>query len=63
MTLGGLATHLINLLNWQMAILQYPVLDLSTIPSRREALASREEVLEEFDANVAKLEQLLADCD
>lgn len=63
MTLGGLATHLINLLNWQMAILQNPVLDLSTLPSRREALTSREDILEEFDANLAKMEQLLANCD
>lgn len=63
MTLGGLATHLINLLNWQMAILRYPVLDLSTLPSRREALTSREDILEEFDANVSKMEQLLANCD
>lgn len=63
MTLGGLATHLINLLNWQMAILQYPALDLSTLPSQREALTSRENILEEFDANLAKLEQLLANCD
>lgn len=36
MTLGGLATHLINLLNWQMAILQYSDFDLSTVPLRRE---------------------------
>jgi len=63
MTLGGLATHLINLLNWQIAIFQYPEFDLSTVPFRREALDRREDVLEEFDANVAKLEQLLADCD
>ncbi|MGG3279194.1 DinB family protein [Paenibacillus solani] len=63
MTLGGLATHLINLLNWQMAILQYPVLDLSAVPSRREALTCREDVLKEFDVNFVKMEQLLADCD
>ncbi|KOR89559.1 DinB family protein [Paenibacillus solani] len=63
MTLGGLATHLINLLNWQLAILQYPVLDLAAVSSRREALASREDVLKEFDANLTKIEQMLADCD
>lgn len=63
MTLGGLATHLINLLNWQIAIFLYPEFDLSTVPLRREALERREEVLEEFDANVAKLEKLLAECD
>ncbi|WP_409340513.1 DinB family protein [Paenibacillus sp. MBLB4367] len=63
MTLGGLATHLINLLNWQVAIFLYPVFDLSTVPLRREALERREDVLEEFDANVVKLEKLLAECD
>jgi len=63
MTLGGLATHLINLLNWQIAILLQPEFDLSAVPVRREALQRREEVLEEFDANVAKLEKLLAESD
>ncbi|MBT2761383.1 DinB family protein [Paenibacillus sp. ISL-20] len=63
MTLGGLATHLINLLNWQVAIFLYPEFDLSTVPLRREALERREDMLEEFDANVIKLEQLLAECD
>ncbi|MCL4551466.1 MAG: DinB family protein [Bacteroidetes bacterium] len=63
MTLGGLATHIINLLNWQVAILLYPEFDLSTVPHRREPLERREEVLEEFDANVVKLEKLLAECD
>jgi uncharacterized damage-inducible protein DinB len=63
MTLGGLATHLINLLNWQVAIFLYPEFDLSTVPLRREALERRKDMLEEFDANVIKLEQLLAECD
>lgn len=63
MTLGGLATHLINLLNWQVAIFRYPEFDLSTVPSRREAVESRADMLEEFDANVAKLDKLLAECD
>jgi uncharacterized damage-inducible protein DinB len=63
MTLGGLATHLINLLNWQIAILQYPEFDLSTVPLRREPLEKRADVLKEFDANVGKFEKLLAECD
>ncbi|MGG3311230.1 DinB family protein [Paenibacillus lautus] len=63
MTLGGLATHLINLLNWQVAIFLYPEFDLSTVPLRREALERRGDMLEEFDANVIKFEQLLAECD
>ena len=61
MTLGGLATHLINLLNWQIAIFQYPEFDLSTVPLRRDALERRADVLEEFDVNVGKLEKLMCD--
>ncbi|GAA0379500.1 hypothetical protein GCM10008933_08320 [Paenibacillus motobuensis] len=63
MTLGGLATHMINLLNWQVAIFLYPEFDLSTVPNRREAMTNRTDLLEEFDANVAKLEKLLDECD
>ncbi|WP_138494916.1 DinB family protein [Paenibacillus pinistramenti] len=63
MTLGGLTTHLINLVNWQVAIFLHSELDLSAVPQRREALGTREEVLEEFDANVAKLEKLLDECE
>ncbi|KAF9118150.1 hypothetical protein BGX30_004801 [Mortierella sp. GBA39] len=63
MTLGGLTTHLINLLNWQVAIFLSPELDLSTVPLRREALTSRQDILDEFDANVVKLDKLLDDCD
>jgi uncharacterized damage-inducible protein DinB len=63
MTLGGLATHLINLLNWQIAIFQYPEFDISTVPLRRDALEKRADVLEEFDANVGKLDKLIGECD
>ncbi|OBZ16374.1 DinB family protein [Bacillus sp. FJAT-26390] len=63
MTLGGLATHLINLLNWQIAIFQYLEFDLSTVPLRRKPLEKRADVLEEFDANVGKVEKLLTECD
>ncbi|WP_054957847.1 DinB family protein [Paenibacillus dakarensis] len=63
MTLGGLATHLVNLLNWQIAIMMYPEFDLSSVPLRREALNQRLEILDEFDTNVVKLEKLLSNCD
>ena len=63
MTLFELATHLINLLNWQIAIFQYTEFDLSSVPQRREPLEKRSDVLDEFDANVGKLEKLLAECD
>ncbi|WP_127491802.1 DinB family protein [Paenibacillus glycanilyticus] len=63
MTLGGLATHLINLLNWQAAILHSPELDMSTVSGRREALQKREDVLSEYDANAAKVIGLITECD
>ena len=63
MTLGELATHLINLLNWQIAILQYSEFDLSTVPLRRKPLEKQSAVLDEFDANFGKLKNLLAKCD
>jgi uncharacterized damage-inducible protein DinB len=63
MTLGGLSTHLINLLNWQVAIFLYPEFDLSTVPLRRKPLERLEDMLEEFDANVVKLEKLVAESD
>jgi uncharacterized damage-inducible protein DinB len=63
MTLGGLATHLINLLNWQIAIFQYLEFDLSSVPLRREPLAKRADILEEFDVNVSKVKKLLTECD
>lgn len=63
MTLGGLATHLINLLNWQIAIFQYSEFDLSTVPFKREALAKSTDILAEFDTNVNKLDKLIAEND
>ncbi len=63
MTLGGLATHLINILNWQIAILQYSEFDLLTVPLRREPLEKQSDILNEFDGNVDMLEQMLAECD
>ncbi|WP_435165883.1 DinB family protein [Paenibacillus glycanilyticus] len=63
MTLGGLATHLINLLNWQAAILHSLELDMSTVSGRREALQKREDVLSEYDANAAKVIGLITECD
>lgn len=63
MRLAELATHLINLLNWQIAILQYPEFDLSTVPLRRKSLEKQSDILDEFDANVGKLKNLLDECD
>lgn len=63
MALSGLATHLVNLLNWQVAIFDSSELDLATLPQKREALTRREDLLAEFDANVVKLQQLLGESD
>jgi len=63
MALGGLATHLINLLNWMIWIVRDAEFDLAAVPNRRDALGSRDDVLHEFDGNVAALEKLLAECD
>lgn len=49
MTLGGLATHLVNLLWWQRGILEADEYDLSAGPQTREAHTSRAALLEEFD--------------
>ncbi|WP_379154171.1 DinB family protein [Paenibacillus sp. sgz5001063] len=58
-TFGELATHVVNLINWQLFILRDPELDLGTIPSRRVALESRQAMLDEFNANIQELEQTL----
>ncbi|NHW38740.1 DinB family protein [Paenibacillus aceris] len=58
-TLGELATHVVNLINWQLVILRDPGLDLATVPSHREALASRQALLDEFDANIQELKRTL----
>jgi len=63
MTLGGLTTHLVNILNWAIIMLESPELDLSTVPPRRNAFENLADALEEFDTNAAKLDKLLADCD
>lgn len=58
-TLGELATHVVNLINWQLVILRDPGLDLATVAPHRVALASRQALLDEFDANIQELERTL----
>jgi len=58
-TLGELATHVVNLLNWQLGILRDPGIDLAITSSRRSALTSRQALLDEFDTNIHVLEQAL----
>ncbi|MFC5406477.1 DinB family protein [Cohnella soli] len=57
--LGELATHLVNLLNWQLSILRDPGIDLAITSSRRSALTSREALLGEFDTNIRELDRAL----
>lgn len=59
MTLGALATHVVNLLGWQTMILQQAEFDLAATPPRREALGSRQELLDEFDTRQREVEELL----
>jgi uncharacterized damage-inducible protein DinB len=58
-SLGGLATHLVNLLTWQLMIAREPGFDLASLPQQREPLESRAALLEEFDGNAARLSQHL----
>lgn len=58
-TLGELATHVVNLLNWQLGILRDSELDLAITSSRRTALATRQALLDEFDTNIRELERTL----
>jgi uncharacterized damage-inducible protein DinB len=62
-TLGELATHLVSTLSWQAAILSEPEFDLATVPPRRQALASRAAMLEEFDGSAGRIDQALAAID
>jgi uncharacterized damage-inducible protein DinB len=61
MSLGGLSTHLVNLLNWQSAILLHSEFDLASVSYRREALENPAAVLEEFDMRAREIEKLISD--
>jgi uncharacterized damage-inducible protein DinB len=50
MSLGGLATHLGNIPNWAMAILDQASFDLAEAPPNLSALTSCQEILRAFDA-------------
>lgn len=61
MSLGGLATHVVNLLGWQSAILLHAEFDLASAPPRREALESPAAVLQEFDTRAREIEKILTE--
>ncbi|HSJ24873.1 MAG TPA: DinB family protein [Longimicrobiales bacterium] len=54
-TLGELATHITNLLQWQLLIIGQDELDLAAPQPPRNALPDRVAVLEEYDASAAAL--------
>jgi uncharacterized damage-inducible protein DinB len=61
MSLGRLASHVVNLVHWQTMTLQSEELDLGgTPPPTSDGPASRAALLSTFDANVAELNEALA---
>ncbi|WP_338045896.1 DinB family protein [Paenibacillus sacheonensis] len=61
MSMGELATHIVNLLYWQSAILVNAEFDLASVPSRREVLESPAAVLQEFDVRSREVQSMLAE--
>ena len=55
MALGGLGTHLANLVRWQVSMLRQDDYDFAANAPRMNAMESREALLAFFDANVADL--------
>ena len=54
MTLGGLATHLGNIPNWAGSILNETSFDLTAAPQDVSERASRQDILDAFDAATAR---------
>jgi uncharacterized damage-inducible protein DinB len=61
MSLGGLATHIANLVRWQVGMLRQDDFDFATSPPPMTAAPSREALLATFDANVAELRAAFAE--
>src|SRR5712692_7578235 len=51
MTLGGLATHLTNIVNWAGPILNESWFDLAVAPPNSDPKTSRPAILEAFEAS------------
>jgi uncharacterized damage-inducible protein DinB len=61
MSLGRLASHVVELVHWQTMTLQTEELDLGGVPPpSTDGPASREALLSTFDTNVAALKEALA---
>ena len=54
MSIGGLATHLINIPNWAGTILNEPFFDLAGAPPNQPEKTSRAEILASFDETRAR---------
>ena len=59
MSLGGLATHVANLVAWQIAVLLQDEYDFASGPPTMSAVESREALLAMLDDNVARLREAL----
>jgi uncharacterized damage-inducible protein DinB len=63
MSLGGLATHLANLLFWQRISLEQDEFDLAASSDRLTPRETRQAVLDLFDENLAALRAVLEQAD
>jgi uncharacterized damage-inducible protein DinB len=59
MALGGLGTHLANLVRWQISMLRQDDYDFAANTPRTPAAESRDALLATYDANVAELRAAL----
>ena len=62
-TIGWNANHVADMVNWIVEVITMPSLDIAPIggqPHQTPALASRREILEQFDRNVAAARKALA---
>jgi uncharacterized damage-inducible protein DinB len=59
MSLGGLTTHIVNLLQWQLWTLEEDAFDLAAAPPSIEPFESRDQLLATFDKQAAALHEKL----
>ena len=63
MALGGLATHIANLVRWQVGMILQDEYDFAANPTPMSAWESRDALLAAFDANVAELRKAFGEMD
>src|SRR5438045_6028241 len=59
MSLGNLAMHVVNLLQWMIDTLAKNELDLATVPPPRTTPSDRADLLQTFDANAVAIKAAL----